>query len=117
MKLFEARTWLRNNKNQQAFAGNRFLNNTDSLQFVENLYANGAVVVLIDNIFKERWRIKECSGPYADTLIVQLPEDEAQRGKLLEIFHEDNELEPQFKEELVNKGRDVARARIMFWWD
>jgi hypothetical protein len=112
MSRLEARRWLMNNKNNHAFAGNRFQNNTESLQFVEKLYKNGAVEVVVDNIFKERWRIKECGGPYADTLIVKLPHDEVKRRKLLEIFQADNDLEPKFKD-MINDLDDT----VIFWWD
>jgi hypothetical protein len=113
MSRLEARRWIKNNKNDHAFAGNRFQDNAEALRFVEELYENGAVEVVVDNIFKERWRIKENGGPYADTLIVLLPRDEAQREKLIGIFQEDNDLEPKFKEEVINKLEDV----VLFWWD
>lgn len=73
MSRLEACRWLKKNRNEHAFAGNRFDNNEAALNFIQNLYQNGALEVIVDNIFRESWRIRECGGPYADSLIVLMP--------------------------------------------
>ncbi len=108
----EAREWLARNPNPWPFAGNRFADAREALVFVNLLYELGAVHVQIDNIHDEDWRIEENGGPYADTLIVELPEDPAAKARLREL-HE---------VELVEKqGLDIdpytQRDALIFWWD
>ncbi|MBI2595462.1 hypothetical protein HYW46_01860 [Candidatus Daviesbacteria bacterium] len=90
----EARKWLRANNSN--FATNRF-NETvheinmeaNPLIFVQNLYAAGAVEVLVDKINDEPERIMDEGYPYAESLVVKLPPDPDKRKKLFDIFREE----------------------------
>lgn len=113
MSRLEARRWLNRNKNKHAFAGNRFADNKETLQFVENLYENGAIEVIVDNIFKERWRIKENGGPYADTLIVLVPQDNVQKEKLIQISRNEYNLSSAGFEDVIDDEHTV----MILWWD
>lgn len=110
--LPEAREWLTHNPNPWPFAGNRFAGPHEALIFVNLLYELGAVRVLVDNIFDEAWRIEENGGPYADTLIVELPEDVEARAKLHEL-HEVEIVEKQGLE----LDRYLEEDTLIFWWD
>ncbi len=108
----EAREWLTDNPNPRAFAGNRFIDSREALIFVNLLYELGALSVRVDNIHDEAYRIREQGGPYADTLIVELPEDSAARTRLYELF----------QHELAEKqGLDLepytSQDELYFWWD
>ena len=108
----EAREWLTDNPNQRALVGNRFIDSREALIFVNLLYELGAVRVRIDNIYDETERIREQGGPYADTLIVELPDDNAARARLYELF----------EHELAEKqGLDlepyIGHDELHFWWD
>jgi hypothetical protein len=110
--LPEAREWLIQNPNPQPLAGNRFKDSAAALEFVSRLYAMGAVSVSVDNIYKEVWRIDESGGPYADTLIVALPDDSDARVELRQLFEfELGELQGLDLDQY--KGKD----ELIFWWD
>jgi hypothetical protein len=108
---FEALAWLESNPNPYALAGNRFYSTKDAIAFVNMLYEAGAVEVLVTNIYDEDWRIQAEGGPYADTLIVRLPQDTEKRKKLFEISND----------EAVREGfspeRDIGQETLMLWWD
>jgi hypothetical protein len=108
---YEAVSWLESNPNPYAFAGNRFYSTEDALVFVKMLYEVGAVEVLVTNVYDEDWRIELEGGPYADTLIIHLPQDSEKRKKLFEISND----------EAVREGfspeRDVGQETLLFWWD
>jgi hypothetical protein len=108
----EAREWLTQNPNPHAFAGNRFVDSREALIFVNLLYQLDAMNVWIDNIYDEAYRIEEQGGPYADTFIVELPQDSAARAKLYEL-HE-HELSDR-------QGLDldpyIEEDALIFWWD
>lgn len=108
----EARHWLSSNPNRHAFAGNRFEDTQAALEFVEQLYALGAVSVRVDNIFDEAWRIAENGGPYADTLVVELPNDSRSHIALRELFeHELGELQG------LDLDQYQGEDELTFWWD
>ena len=108
----EARQWLTTNSNRHAFAGNRFKDTQAALEFVKQLYALGAVSVRIDNVFGEAWRIAEYGGPYADTLVVELPEQARSRMVLRELFeHELGELQG------LDLDQYEGENELIFWWD
>ena len=108
----EAREWLAENRNPHAFAGNRFVDSREALIFVNLLYELGAVNVWVDHILDEARRIDEQGGPYADTLIVELPQDSATRAKLYEL-HE-RELAER---EGLDTGLYTGAGTLIFWWD
>jgi hypothetical protein len=108
---YEALAWLASNPNPYALAGNRFYSTEDAITFVEMLYEAGAVEVLVTNIYDEDWRIKAEGGPYADSLIIHLPQDIEKRKRLFEISND----------EAVREGfspeRDVGQETLILWWD
>lgn len=113
MSRLEACRWLKSNQSEHAFAGNRFNSNEAALRFIENLYQKGALSVIIDNIFRERWRIKEYGGPYADTLIVVMPEDHIQKEQLIQISQAEYNQSPAGFERIIDDEHNI----IIFWWD
>ena len=108
---YEARSWLRENAHISALAGNRFSSKKEAIDFVESLYSAGATTVYVTNIFDEDWRLKEEGGPYADTIIVELPSDLVKRASLIKIMNE----------EIENEGfepvSDTGQKEITLWWD
>ena len=108
----EAREWLAQNRNPHAFAGNRFVDSREALIFVNLLYELDAVNVWVDHILDEARRIDEQGGPYADTLIVELPQDSAARAKLYEL-HERELAEGQS----LDTGLYTGAGTLIFWWD
>jgi hypothetical protein len=108
----EARTWLMQNGSDHCFAGNRFYDRQEALDFVNRLYALGALLVMVDNILDEPYRLREQGGPYADTLEVYLPPEAKARADLREVFeHELSDLQ----------GLDLDKYQqpdlLIFWWD
>ncbi len=108
----EARTWLMQNGSDRCFAGNRFYDRQEALDFVNRLYELGALLVMVDNILDEPYRLREQGGPYADTLEVYLPPEAKARGDLTAVFeHELSE----------RQGLDLDKYRqpelLIFWWD
>ena len=110
-RRYEARQWLQTNSNKLAFAGNRFGETINALNFVEDLYALGARKVEVTNIFNEKWRIRENGGPYADTLIVTLPDDSRQRYDLIELAT------AEMEKEGFPTGSNFGGRRLILWWD
>lgn len=108
----EALAWLRDNHHPNPFATNRFGTRERALQFVEQLYATGATFVSINGILmlpNHNW------APYADTLIVDLPEDEEHRRAVFElIVHvgQPDEDGPD-PDPLTDRGQ----RSIRLWWD
>jgi hypothetical protein len=105
----EALEWLRANPNPSGLATNRFSTTDQAVKFVEALYAAGATNIAIDNILllpNDHW------APYADTLLVDLPEDRAQRREVFDLVEEigrpDDEDEPVI---------DCGQPTIRMWWD
>lgn len=110
----EARVWLRDNTNTSPFAGNHFFPKAEAAAFVERLYALGARAVYIASIYNEEWRIAQEGGPYADALLVVLPDDPRQRRALIEI----NRAEARragFEEADAFDAADDGT--LFFWWD
>lgn len=102
----EARSWLKNNKNRHALAGNRFYGTQDALGFVENLYRLGANKVLVDNISFE-----EKGGTYADSLIIRLPPESEKRQALFKVFNE------ELEKEGFELAKDKGENEFTLWWD
>ncbi|MBE0368683.1 hypothetical protein [Pseudoalteromonas aurantia] len=111
----EANTWLEENQNKHALAGNRFAGTEDAISFVNKLYDLGAVKVVIssDSIYKDKDRIEKEGGPYADAIVVTMPSSESQKAALFEIF----------KQEAISQGiefnseTDVKNNKVFIWWD
>ncbi len=98
------------------FANNHFggdSGNANALGFVERLYAAGATKVEVAGILAEPGRIKRDGGPYADTLIVSLPNDEVMNAVAnLAAGEGSDELTLRRDEDDED---DVGTYRI--WWD
>jgi len=106
----EARAWLNANPSPSAFASNRFHDTASALAFVEQLYEAGATNVAIDNVMflpGDDWL------PYADTLLVTLPKDPAQRSTLFDLIEEIGQPDEDAGEVPHDEGQDVVRL----WWD
>jgi hypothetical protein len=111
----EAKSWLQENQNKYALAGNRFAGTEDAINFVNKLYDLGAVKVVIssDSIYNDKDRIEKEGGPYADAIVVTMPSSESQKAALFEIF----------KKEAISQGMefnsdtDVKNNKVFIWWD
>jgi len=140
---FEARKWLANNGCDSPLASNRFRQGKpEALAFVEDLYAMGAIQVLVTNIRAEQWRLDVHGGPYADKIVVILPENSEMRAKLFATFNssyeEDSGIVPPKVLEMRAKAtaaynecfpersgmafkredeEDVGQFELVFWWD
>jgi hypothetical protein len=109
----EAREWLEANDSEHPFASNRFYDKQETLEFVNRLYDLGAVVVWLTSIYDEPSRILRDGGPYADTLIVELPDRDTEgRGKLYDIWH--HELR---EEQKLDVTQYIEEGALIFWWD
>jgi hypothetical protein len=107
----EALEWLRANKNPSALATNRFGDTANAIKFVEELYKLGAERVTIAGVRDESWRVQAEGGPYADALIVYLPENPRKRGKLFAKAWE------EARRGAMEAEPDHGQDRIYFWWD
>lgn len=107
----EAAAWLRANWSERAFATNRFGTTAKAIEFVDQLYAAGATGVCVDNVMmlpNHGWT------PYADTLLVRLPEDPAQRSLLFDLVeHVGKPDEDGDNEQLI----DCGQKEVRLWWD
>jgi len=110
----EALDWLSENNSVSALASNRFYTTDEAVGFVKSLYAAGAVTVWVTGIFDEASRLETEEGPYADALIVELPEDTARKEKLYGIY----------KREVMTFGCNESdeasgyRGNLLYlWWD
>ncbi|UPM53179.1 hypothetical protein [Gottfriedia acidiceleris] len=91
MKTFEALEWLKNNHNPSAFATNRFGETINAINFVKKLYELGAGKVWVVGIIDEKERIEEEGGPYAESLLVELPEDDVKRNDIIKFYEKEME--------------------------
>ncbi|SRR5258708_2181738 len=109
----EAKNWLKNNKNSSPLASNRFISKKDVLEFIENLYSQGALKVLVTNILAEDWRLQQEGGEYSNSLLIILPKPEEadKRRSLFEIFNQEN------KREGFANIKDNNEISIELWWD
>ncbi len=76
----EAKAWLEKNKNPNAFAKKRFKDTKEALQFIENIYQVGVLEAVVNHVKDDEQRIKEEGGPYADALVIKLPDDSQKRN-------------------------------------
>jgi hypothetical protein len=110
----EALEWLRNNKSASGFAGNRFDSTNAAIAFVQEVYAAGAKRVFIpdDAIRADAIELPEC-GPYADAMVIELPDAGREAIYLL------------FEREAASEGCDDMRGNqsvidgryLYLWWD
>ncbi|MEH7400785.1 hypothetical protein V7148_07350 [Gottfriedia acidiceleris] len=91
MKTFEALEWLKSNNNPPALATNRFGETIYAINFVEKLYELGAGKVSVVGIIDEKERIEDEGGPYAESLIVELPEDDVKRNDIIRFYEKEME--------------------------
>lgn len=107
---FESRSTrlLISNYNRSALAVNKFQTTVRALAFVYELYEMGAQEVVIDN-FSDEIRPEE-GGPYADRLIVHLPDDPRQRWELIERC--EREIEGEAEGTCDERGDS-----LYLWWD
>ena len=107
----EAAAWLRANWSEHAFATNRFGTTAKAIEFVDQLYATGATEICVDNVMmlpNHGWT------PYADTLLVRLPEDPAKRSAVFDLMeHVGKPDEDGGDEPLIDSGQKEVRL----WWD
>ena len=108
----EARTWLLKNPCEHCFAGNRFYDRQEALDFVNCLYDLGALFVLVDNIYDEPYRVREQGGPYANTFNAYLPREADARAAIRAVF----EHELAERQGLDLKPYDYGDT-LIFWWD
>lgn len=110
-KAPEARQWLYENKNPYPLAGNRFDGKKEAQTFVEELYQAGAVRVVVKVDYDEPWRIEKEGGPYADVLIVLLPQDRDARKRLFAVEAREAQREG------FDPSRDTGQKHLFLWWD
>ena len=111
MRKLPALAWLDANNNKYALASNRFGSTAEARKFVVELFRLGAVQVYVADPMEEESRLKAEGGPYADTLIVELPADELKRAALFKVFVAEA-LREGFEPE-----RDSGQKLVLLWWD
>ncbi|MBY0495022.1 MAG: hypothetical protein K2Y23_12485 [Cyanobacteria bacterium] len=108
----EAAAWLRANWSESAFASNRFGTTANAIKFVDELYGLGATQICVDGVMmlpNHDWT------PYADTLLVRLPEDPKTRSALFEFMAEVGQPDEDGGDDhlLIDSGQKEVRL----WWD
>lgn len=107
----EALSWLAQNKNDPALAGNRFRSNKDAIEAVRRLYAAGAVRVDVIVSEHDAEYIKKYGGEYTDRLQVYgTPERRDTLRKVVEELAPDG-LGTEWDLE------DWDGKEILLWWD
>jgi hypothetical protein len=109
----EALGWLRENRNESALASNRFGETDRAVRFVEELYASGARLVIVPDeaINSDDDTMRFEGGPYADALLVNLPEDEVKRKAVIAICQR------ELKREGFKLEEGMSNDQIYLWWD
>ena len=115
----EAIEWLDNNKNDCAFASNRFHSTGYAKCFIQELYEAGAITVAIprESILSEPWRIEQYGGPYADTILVKLPKEPEKRHALWQICDAEYRRENKDDWPEYDPSYIPSRGHIDLWWD
>jgi hypothetical protein len=106
----DAAEWLRANWAASALATSRFQTTNEAIEFVLQLHASGATEVRVANIMflpANDW------APYADTLIVALPEDPSLRRALFDLIEDVARTDLSGDEQLIDSGQ----TSIRLWWD
>jgi hypothetical protein len=108
----EAAAWLRANWSKHSFATNRFGTTAKAIEFVDQLYETGATSICVDNVMMlahHGWT------PYADTLLVSLPEDPSTRAALFDLMQHIGKPDEDGGDDhwLIDSGQEEVRL----WWD
>lgn len=103
----EARAWLAQGDDRVGLAGNRFDSAVDAAQFVDGLYAAGAVRVVIAQESMQAER----DGFYADAIRVVLPLERAARTRLFRL------LDAEATDQGYDAEPDTGQAVYYMWWD
>jgi hypothetical protein len=111
----EARDWLKKNKSDCGLAGNRFASTQEALAFVEEVYAAGAAQVFVpdDAIRGHEAEIREHGGPYADSLVIELPAGD--RTNIFKIF--EREAQSEGNEDMTGEASVIDGKFLYLWWD
>ena len=108
----EAREWLASNARRvNPIACNHFKSREDSTQFVEGLYAAGAVRVWADIIAYHD--AEEWGGPYTDTIVVELPADAGPRARIVDLCNAHCMADSGTGEPFI----DTGQPSLSLWWD
>jgi hypothetical protein len=111
MRRVPAIAWLDSNRNEYPLASNRFGRAAEARKFVQHLLDLGAIQVFVADPKEEESRIKLEGGPYADTLVVELPSSTEKRRQLFAIFTAEAAREGFAPEQ------DVGQPMVLLWWD
>jgi hypothetical protein len=103
----EARAYLRKHKKGAVFAANQFTRE-QAIEFVEGLYAAGAVRVMIENISHDHE--SQDGGPHADSMTVELPQDGDARARVFSVINTVGEPED-------TPFVDDGEPQVGLWWD
>jgi hypothetical protein len=106
----EAREWLQARRSPSALATNRFGDTAEASRFVEQLYADGASCVIVDHITA---RPHDDGEPYADELVVVLPNDARRKSIIDRIEHDGRPDTVDDQQAVIDQGRGSLRL----WWD
>jgi hypothetical protein len=111
----EALTWLRSNRSASALAGNRFESTAAAIAFVEALYQGGATRVFIprDSIRDDEIELRESGGPYADSLVIELPPSPSR--ELFRLF--EAEAEAEGYDDMKGEESVIDGRYLFLWWD
>lgn len=110
----EAEEWLKANWGESAFASNRFGKTAAALEFVQQLYAAGATEIGIEQVMvlpSHDW------APYADALIVTLPEDPRRRREVFDLMRDVGRPDEDGGKSVEELLFDHGQSRIRLWWD
>ncbi len=110
-KHYEAQSWIDRNQNISPLAGNRFNTKEESMQFIEKLYEAGAEGVYVVNVYEDEMTLKDEGGPYADSLVLILPNEKEKRKMLFNIYAQES------KREGFDSESDYGQRELFFWWD
>jgi hypothetical protein len=108
----EASAWLRAHWSEHAFATNRFGTTARAIEFVDQLYAAGASSVCVDRVMMlahHGW------APYADTLLVWLPDDPTKRPALFDLMNDIGKRDENGGDHAVLI--DSGQKDVRLWWD
>ncbi len=78
---------------------------------MDSLYALGADTVYVLNVLDSDDRLEEEGGPYADALLVRLPDDPRTRERLFAVEAR------EARREGFGPTRDRGQQYLHFWWD
>jgi hypothetical protein len=111
----EARAWLQNNGHGAALASNRFPSTAVALEFIERLYAAGAVRIFVpqDTIIADEEEL-ELGGPYSDSIVIEL--NASGVSPTLDALYRSEASVAGW--DLNHEALPVIQGRYLFlWWD